>query len=106
MINYRFALKKGRKTIPVAVFENDAYALAGEFLLAERGLLSRFSELLHGEEDGALSGNVFTLTKRGDACILLNNMTEHTLEMPTGDLRKLTDSYRNEVKRLRTESRK
>ena len=77
-----------------------------EFLLAERGLLSRFSELLHGEEDGALSGNVFTLTKQGDACILLNDMTEHTLEMPTADLRELTDSYRKEVKRLRTESRK
>ena len=106
MINYRFALKKGRKTIPVAVFENDAYALAGEFLLAERGLLSRFSELLHGEEDGALSGNVFTLTKQGSLCILSNDMTECTLEMQTDDLRELTDSYRNEVKRLRTESRK
>ncbi len=33
-------------------------------------------------------------------------MTEHTLEMPTADLRELTDSYRKEVKRLRTESRK
>ena len=106
MINYRFALKKGRKTIPVAVFENDAYALAGEFLLAERGLLPRCSELLHGEADGALSGNVFTLTKQGSLCILSNDMTECTLEMQTDDLRELTDSYRKEVKRLRAESRK
>ena len=106
MIDYRFALKKGRKTIPVVLFEDDAYALAGEYLLAERGLLSRFSELLHGEADGALSGNVFTLTKQGSLCILSNDMTECTLEMQTDDLRERTDSYRNEVKRLRAESRK
>lgn len=104
MIKYKFTLKKGRKTIPAVVFEDSANALAGEFLLAERGLLSRFSELLEGAEDGTLSGNAFTLEKQGDRCVLSNTMTERTLEMQTADLRELTESYRAEAKRLRKQS--
>ena len=101
MTGYHFTLKKGRKTIPAVVFEDSAYDLAGEFLLAERGLLSRFSELLHDENDGELSGNAFTLEKRGEGCVLHNDMTERKLELPAADLAELTDSYRAEVKRLK-----
>ena len=34
MMEYTFRIKEGRKTIPIAVFADNRYALAGEFLLS------------------------------------------------------------------------
>ncbi|MER2080204.1 MAG: hypothetical protein ABS876_01620 [Ruminococcus sp.] len=101
MLNYTFALRQGRKTIPVVVFEDAAYHLAGEFLLAERGILSQIAAVLDADGDDSISGSAFTLEKRGALCVITNDMTEKSLELPTDDLRALTSDYRAEVKRLR-----
>ena len=54
-MEYTFRIKEGRKTIPITVFTDSRYALAGEFLLAERSILKEINALLKAEGDGELS---------------------------------------------------
>lgn len=100
-MNYSFRLKEGRKTIPLVVFEDSRYALAGEFLLAERSFLKAITALLQSGESGELSGNVFTLTVSGDESTVYNEETDSTLTLPTEELSQLTADYYEEVRRLR-----
>lgn len=100
-MEYKFVLKAGRKTIPVVVFTDEAYALAGEFLLSERSILKEIAAFLSSGEDGTLSGNAFTLNVKGDNAVIENDITGMTLTVRTGELRALTEDYRAELRRLR-----
>lgn len=100
-MEYVFTLKAGRKTIPVVEFTDDSYALAGEFLLAERSFLKEITALLQSGEDGKLSGNAFTLTVEGDSAVITNQLTDKTLTVRADELRTLSQDYRDEVRRLR-----
>lgn len=100
-MEYTFKLKEGRKTVPVAVFADSAYEPAGEFLLAERSFLKQINALLQSDEDGELSGNVFTLTLNGDDAEIYNEVTESQLTVSRGELKALARDYSAEVKRLR-----
>ena len=75
MMEYTFRIKEGRKTIPIAVFADNRYALAGEFLLAERSILKEINALLKAEGDGELSGNIFTLKLNGRDAEITNEIT-------------------------------
>ena len=103
-MEYTFKLKAGRKTIPVVEFSDDSYALAGEFLLAERSILKEIASMLDSSEDGSLSGNAFTLSVEGDTAVITNDITDKTLTVPTDELRALAHDYRAEIKRLRKRS--
>ena len=100
-MEYVFKLKAGRKTIPVIEFADSTYALAGEFLLAERSILKEIAALLKSKESGTLSGSAFTLTVEGENAVITNDITDKTLSVPTEELRQLTEDYRAEVRRLR-----
>ena len=99
-MEYRFRLKEGKKTIPVITFENPDFALAGEFLLAERSFLTEILQALQ-EENGAFSGNAFSLEKRDNAAVISNDVTGVALTMDAQELTKLTEDYRAEVRRCR-----
>lgn len=103
-MEYTFKLKEGRKTIPVVEFADDSYALAGEFLLAERSILKEIISVLNSGEDGSISGNAFTLSIEGDNAVITNDITDKTLTVPADELRELAEDYRAEVKRLRKRS--
>ena len=103
-MEYTFKLKAGRKTVPVVEFADGSYALAGEFLLAERSILREITAFLNSGEDGSISGNAFTLSIEGDTAVITNDITDKSLSVPTDELRELTEAYRAEVKRLRKRS--
>lgn len=100
-MEYSFQLKKGKKNIPVVRFSDSANALAGEFLLAERGILNEITALLQSRTDGRLSGNAFTLHTKGNRVIIVNDITHKTLTVDAYEFRTLAEDYDAEIKRLR-----
>ena len=103
-MEYAFKLKTGRKTIPVVEFTDDSYALAGEFLLAERSILKEIVAFLQSGEDGSVSGNAFTLSTEGENAVITNDITDATLTVKTDELRALSEDYLAEIRRLRNRS--
>ena len=79
-MEYTFKIREGRKTIPVAVFAESRYALAGEFLLAERSILKEITAALESDGD-EITGSSLTVNKQ--------------------ELKDLAQDYSDEVKRLR-----
>ena len=104
MMEYTFRIKEGRKTIPITVFTDSRYALAGEFLLAERSILKEINALIQAEGDGELSGNIFTLRLNGSDAEITNEITGSELTVTRDELKALAADYSNEVKRLRKRS--
>ena len=100
-MEYTFKIKEGKNTIPIAVFADSQYALAGEFLLAERSILKEITALLHADGDGELSGNIFTLKTCGDIADITNEITGSSLTLDKQELKDLAQDYSAEVKRLR-----
>ena len=86
-MEYTFKIREGRKTIPVAVFAESRYALAGEFLLAERSILKEITAALESDGDGELS--------------ITNEITGSSLTVNKQELKDLAQDYSDEVKRLR-----
>ena len=104
MMEYTFRIKEGRKTIPITVFTDRRYALAGEFLLAERSILKEINALLQNEGDGELSGNIFSLRLSGSDAEITNEITGSELTVTRDELKALAADYSAEVKRLRKRS--
>ena len=100
-MEYTFKIREGRKTIPVAVFAESRYALAGEFLLAERSILKEITAALESDGDGELSGNIFTLKTSGENADITNDITGSSLTVNKQELKDLAQDYSDEVKRLR-----
>lgn len=100
-MEYTFRIKEGRKTIPVVEFADSQYALAGEFLLAERSILKEINALLQNDSDGGLSGNCFTLRLSGTEAEITNDVTGSSLTVNREELKDLAGDYGDEVRRLR-----
>ena len=100
-----FTIKPGKgKRPPTVQFEEKAYALASELLLAERSILPQLCELLTNaaEEDfteESLSGNAFTVEVSRRKTVITNDVTDKTLEIPTADLKTAAEAYAKALKK-------
>lgn len=97
-MQYTIQLTSKEPIVPVAVFENEQYALLGEFLLAERGLhkhfLAKLNELtLSPEATVEESGNAFTMTANAETAVFTNDITQQFVTADTAGCKQLLLDY-------------
>ena len=99
MINYRIEIEKGKHPRPVVAVEEEKYALAGEFLLAEGRnfggeILAAMEEVCSGErEENDFSGNVFSLEITPGGTRITHDISDRTCEIGTEALKEMLKEY-------------
>ncbi len=99
MMNYTIKNTGGKNPVPVVAMEQEEYALAGEFLLAEarsfgKQIIAAMNETsLTPKKSGSFSGNAFSLEIYPETTKIINDITGQECTVPTGDFRRLTAEY-------------
>lgn len=105
-MKYKIKTVRGKHPIVEVEFEEERYALIGEMLLAERGLLGELIKVLDKAhksketEAESFSGNAFTVYIYGESAKITNDLNGEETEAPTEALRKLTKAYKKQYDKL------
>lgn len=96
MLEYR--LKRDRRGVPMFVFEDKAYALLGEFLLAEgrnfgKEILSFLEKHKEQKEPAEFAGNVFRIEVLENEAKVVNDLTDKECRVPLADLANVVKDY-------------
>ena len=97
-MNYEIKITEHKRPVPYVVFEDNAYDLLGEFLLAERSfrreILSITNDVDLGmSESESFTGNAFTLEIGKDVCKITNDGDNRELEVATKDFKAILLDY-------------
>ena len=101
MIEYKINVIKGRRLLPSAEFEDEKYALLGEFLLAERSFLRKAAEFLKTSSK-RISFNVFSLEKSDGSIIINNDVSGKSLTVGREDFAEVLNAYREKARELKS----
>ena len=96
MLEYR--MKRDRRGVPMFVFEDKAYALLGEFLLAEgrsfgEEMLSFLEKCREQKQPAEFAGNVFRIEVRENEARVINDLTDKECRVSLADLAKVVRDY-------------
>ena len=105
-MKYQLITTGDRRPIVEVVFEDERYALFGEMLLAERGLLGEWQAALdavlkHGAEKETFSGNAFSASVTAEVTEITNDISGEGAEAPTRELKQLVKAYRKQYGKLK-----
>lgn len=97
MLRYKVRRDK-RSQAPIFDFEDKAYALLGEFLLAEgRNFGGEIMAFLEqggvDRQEAEFAGNVFRLELDRDKVRIVNDITDRECVVPLGDLKNIAREY-------------
>lgn len=97
-MNYEIKISEHKRPVPYVVFEDDKYALLGEFLLAERSfrreILSLTNDVDLGmSESESFTGNAFTLEITKEKCKITGLNDDRELEVTTGEFKAVLLDY-------------
>lgn len=97
-MNYEIKISEHKHPVPYVVFEDKAYDLLGEFLLAERSfrreILSVTNDVDLGiSEKENFAGNAFTLELTKDTCKITCDSDNRELEVGTKDFKAVLLDY-------------
>lgn len=97
-MNYEIKISEHKHPVPYVVFEDKAYDLLGEFLLAERSfrreILSVTNDVdLEISEKESFAGNAFTLELTKDTCKITCDSDNRELEVGTKDFKAVLLDY-------------
>ena len=98
MMKYRIEWSGQDYPVPVVLFEEARYALAGEFLLAEaRSFGPEIAAALAAP--GTFAGNAFRLEIGPERTCVINDITGRECEVSTAEMRTLTADYLETLRR-------
>ena len=97
-MNYEIKITKHKHPVPYVVFEDEAYNLLGEFLLAERSFKREILSVTNNvdlgfSESESFTGNVFSLDINKDACKITNDSDGRELKVATQDFKAVLLDY-------------
>ena len=97
-MNYEIKITKHKHPVPYVVFEDEAYSLLGEFLLAERSFRREILSITNNADLGfseseSFTGNVFSLDINKDACKITNDSDGRELKVTTRDFKAVLLDY-------------
>ena len=97
-MNYEIKISEHKHPVPYVAFEDKAYDLLGEFLLAERSfrreILSVTNDVDLGiSEKESFAGNAFTLELTKDTCKITCDSDNRELEVGTKDFKAVQLDY-------------
>jgi hypothetical protein len=97
-MNYEIKITKHKHPVPYVVFEDEAYNLLGEFLLAERSFRREILSITNNADLGfseseSFTGNVFSLDINKDACKITNDSDGRELKVATRDFKAVLLDY-------------
>lgn len=109
-MKYEIKLSAHKRPVPYVVFEDEAYRLLGEFLLAERSfrreLLSITNDVDLGfSQEESFSGNAFTLEINQNTCKITNDSDGRELEVDTADFKEVLLDYIYVLRELRVKEK-
>ena len=104
MLKYKIEITGKKHPMPVVKFEDEGYALAATFLLAEarsfgREILAELDKVcLDGASAAGFSGNAFSLEIGPDTTKVVDDIMGDECEVPTREMKKLVEEYRKAYK--------
>ena len=106
MLKYKITTTHGKHPIAEVRSEDERCVIAGEMLLAERGLLQNLldavnSVLKDGEPCASFAGNAFSAYITPDTTKSSNEITDGGTELPTADIKKLIKEYKRKNERIK-----
>ena len=109
-MNYEIKTTEHKRPVPYLVFEDERYALLGEFLLAERSfrreLLSITNDVDLGlSESETFSGNAFSMEINAEVCRITNDNDGRELEVDTKDFKTVLLDYIYAIRALRVKEK-
>ena len=99
MIHYEIKMTGGKHPVPLAVFEDGRYELAGTFLLAEaRSFADEIRTALDAvcagkRESSTFSGNAFSLAVSADKTIVTDDIRGEECVIGTREFREVVEAY-------------
>lgn len=106
MLKYKITTTHGKHPIAEVKSDDERCVIAGEMLLAERGLLQNLldavnSVLKDGKDCESFAGNTFSAFITRDTTKISNDINGADTEIPTTDFKKLIKEYKRKNERLK-----
>lgn len=108
MLEHTIIKTKGKRPVPLVLFEDEHYEIVSAFLLSEARSFSSEIEsglrsLLEEGTEYKFSGNVYTLSADMNETLITDDISESekSITVPTKELYELVVEYRKEYKKLR-----
>ena len=109
-MKYEIKISEHKRPVPYVVFEDEAYNLLGEFLLAERSFRREILSVTNNVDLGmseaeSFSGNAFTLEISKNTCKLTNDGDGRELEVATQDFKAVLLDYIYALREIRVKEK-
>lgn len=106
MLKYKIKATHGKHPIAEVKSDDQRCVIAGEMLLAERGLLQHLidaldSVLKEGETSQCFSGNAFSAFITRETTKISNDINGDETELATTDFKKLAKEYKRKNDRIK-----
>lgn len=106
MLKYKITATHGKHPIAEVKSDDERCVIAGEMLLAERGLLQNLldavnSVLKDGKPSESFAGNAFSAYITPDTAKISNDINGADTELPTPDFKKLIKEYKRKNERIK-----
>ena len=106
MLKYKITTTHGKHPIAEVKSDDERCVIAGEMLLAERGLLQNLldavnSVLKDGKDCESFAGNAFSAFITRDTTKISNDINGADTEITTTDFKKLIKEYKRKNERLK-----